>query len=472
MPGAPTSNAHRRGWARGAALIVSIVLASACDRTPPPPDPATLGNVDPAVRTLVDELTASVNADRRDAARWGRLGLAYEANGLLVQAAQAYDVAVGLDEREPRWRYRRGILTARRGDVDAALADLEQVIVLAPSYAPARWRKGLWLLDLARPDAAATAFREALAAAPTDPAGPIGLALVHLSKREDEQAAEALERLLAKSPGDRYALHLLGTAYQRLGRTEEARFALSIGRGGQPLWADAWSEEVDQYRRGFAAMLKEATQLGMERRFDESISLLERLRALRPEDTALRVYLGGMYASAGRMGEATAILEPVLAADPRHFDATMHLASGYLFTGALDEAAEYAARALELRPESADAAKLRGVVDWQQGREREALARFEAAAASDPRDPMPHLWMGMINGQQGQYLRARNRFEAALSKNPLLGDALIGLADTHAATGDFAEAEKILERAAQAEPNNPRLAAAQERIGAAARRVR
>jgi tetratricopeptide (TPR) repeat protein len=424
------------------------------------------------VKTLVDELTESVNADRSDTARWGRLAMAYEANGLLVQAAATYDVAVGLDEREPRWRYRRAVLAARRGEVDAALVDLEQVITLAPSYAPAHWRKGLWLLDRARPDEAAVSFAEAVKAAPTDPAGSIGLALVHLSKRQDAEAAAELERLLQKSPGERYALHLLGTAYQRLGRSDEARFALSIGRGGQPLWADPWSEDVDQYRRGFAAMLKEATQLGLERRFDEAIALLEQLRTLRPEDTALRVYLGGMYASAGRMGEATTLLEPVLASDPRHFDATMHLASGYLFSGALDKAAAYAARALELRPESADAAKLRGVVDWQQGREREALARFDAAATADPRDPMPQLWMGMIHGQQGQYLLARNRFEVALAKNPLLGDALIGLADTWAATGDFGQAQKVLERAAQAEPNNPRLAAARERIGTAARSAR
>jgi tetratricopeptide (TPR) repeat protein len=108
------------------------------------------------------------------------------------------------------------------------------------------------------------------------------------------------------------------------------------------------------------------------------------------------------------------------------------------------------------------------MVLWQQGRERDAAMRFEAAADADPRDPMPHLWIGMMLGQQGRYLDARRRFEVALSKNPLLGDALIGAADTFAATGAFAEAQAALERARQAEPNNPRLAAATERITAAA----
>ncbi|MEZ5285672.1 MAG: tetratricopeptide repeat protein [Vicinamibacterales bacterium] len=459
-----------------AAGLSAVVLTAACaparPAAPPPPDLSEVGAIDPAVRSLVDELTAAVDADRGDAARWGRLGMAFEANGLLVQAAEAYDTAVALADAEPRWRYRRAILRARRGEVEPALADLDRVIEQAPSFAPARWRQGLWRLDLGRTDDALQSFRAAAQAAPADPAGPIGIALVHLTRREDADAAAELERLLQTVPGERYALQLLGTAYRRLGREDDARFALSVGKSGEPVWADAWSDEVDQYRRGFAALLKQATQLGLERRFEEAIALLERLRAERPEDRDLQVYLGGMYASAGRVADAEAVLQPVLQTDPRHFDATMHLATGYLFAGALDRAATYAARALDLRPSSADAAKLRGVIAWQQGRNAEALRVFDDAARSDPRDPMPHLYMGMIYGQQGRYPDARGMFERALAVNPLLGDALIGVADTYAADGRFGDAQAALARAEQAEPGNPRLAAARARIESAARGAR
>lgn len=451
------------------ALLVGLLLSSACDRGPAPADPRTFGELDPAVAALLDELTAAVNADRSDAARWGRLAMALEANGLLVQAAGNYEVAVRLDDQEPRWRYLLALLKARRGEIDSALADLERVVQLAPDYVPARWKQGLWWLDRGDPSKAQAAFQVAVQAAPRDPAGHIGLGLVHLSKREDAKAAAALETVLAASPGDRYALQLLGTAYRRLGREQDALFALTVGSTGQPVWADPWSDEVGQYRRGFAALLKEATQLGLERKFDEAIARLDQLVTLRPDDRALRVYLGGMYAAAGRVAEAAAILDPVLAADPSHFDATMHLASGYLFAGNLDRAAAYATQALALRPSNADAAKLQGMVHWQQGRTREAESLFTAAASADPRDPMPHLWMGMILGQQMRYVEARRHFETALSKNPLLGDALIGVADTFAATGAFGPAEVALKRAEQAEPNNPRLAAARDRILSAAR---
>ena len=452
-----------------AAVIISVLLVSACDRGPAPADPRTFGELDPAVAALLNELSATVNADRSIAAGWGRLAMGLEANGLLVQAAANYEAAVRLDGNEPRWRYRLALLKARRGEVDAALADLERVVQLAPDYAPARWKQGLWWLDRGDAAKAEAAFQAAVTAAPVDPAGRTGLALVHLSKRDDAQAVTTLETVLAADPGNRYALQLLGTAYRRLGREQDARFALTVGSAGQPAWSDPWSDEVAQYRRGFAAMLKEATQLGLERKFDEAIARLDQLVKLRPEDQALRVYLGGMYAAAGRVAEAAAILDPMLAADPSNFDATMHLASGYLFAGHLDRAAGYAMRALELRPSSADAAKLQGMVHWQQGRTQEAKALFNEAANADPRDPMPHLWMGMILGQEMRYREARQRFEAALSKNPLLGDALIGVADTFAAVGAFAQAEVAIKRAEQAEPNNPRLAAARDRILTAAR---
>lgn len=464
-----TRRGARPGRSIRAALIIGLALAEGCTRGPAPATPATLGALDPAVAALVNELAAAVNTDRSDASRWGRLAMGLEANGLLVEAAGHYEVAVRLEDDEPRWRYHLALLTARRGEMDAALAHLDRVIQLAPAYAPARLKQGLWWLDRGDTEKAQAAFEAAIKVAPADPGGRIGMALVHLAKREDARAAAVLETLLAAHPGDRYALHLLGTAYRRLGRDEEARFALTVGSAGQPAWADPWSDEVAQYRRGFAALLKEATQLGLERRFDEAIARLDQLVKLRPDDRALRVYLGGMYAAAGRVADAAAILDPLLAADPSNFDALMHLASGYLFAGDLDRAAAHAARALALRPSNADAAKLQGMVHWQQGRVREAERLFAEAAAADPRDPMPHLWTGMILGQQMRYVEARQRFETALAKNPLLGDALIGVADTFAATGAFAQAEAALTRAEQAEPGNPRLPAARDRIRAAAR---
>src|SRR5688572_9467966 len=190
----------RRAWT---ALIIAMLLSAGCARGPAPADPRTFGELDPAVAALLDELTAAVNADRSNAARWGQLAMGLEANGLLVQSAETYEVAVRLDGREPRWRYLLALLKARRGEIDSALADLERVVELAPDYVPARWKQGLWWLDRGDTSKAQAAFQVAVQIAPRDPAGHIGLALVHLSKREDAKAAAALDTVLAASPGDR-----------------------------------------------------------------------------------------------------------------------------------------------------------------------------------------------------------------------------------------------------------------------------
>ena len=46
-----------------ATLIVFILLSAACGRGPAPAEPGTFGDLDPAVMTLLNELTAAVNAD-------------------------------------------------------------------------------------------------------------------------------------------------------------------------------------------------------------------------------------------------------------------------------------------------------------------------------------------------------------------------------------------------------------------------
>jgi tetratricopeptide (TPR) repeat protein len=460
-------------FVRTVALALAMIApGAACERGPAPPDLSALPPLDPDVRSLIGELAHAIAAGRSDAARWGRLGMAFEANGLQPQAEQAYATAAKLDPAEPRWHYRLALLRAHRGDLDAALADLDRAIARDAAYAPARWRQGQWRFDRGDLPGAEAAYRAALTLSAVDPAATIGLAQVHLARREDAEAAAILERLVRIAPDESYAHHLLGTAYQRLGRVDEARSAQAIGRSKEPTWIDPWSDEIGQYRRGFAAQLKEATALGLARRFDEAIAILERLRAGRPDDRPLEIYLGGMFASAGRVPEAVAILEPIVNADPAQFDAWMHLASAHLFAGSLDRAAVAAGRALSLRPDSAAAARLQGVIDWQRGLNDAALAAFAASAEADPRDPMPHLWTGMIRGQQGRYLEARQAFEAALARDPRLADALIGVADTYAALGDLAAARAALARAERAAPDSPRLADARQRIAAAGKATR
>ena len=273
-----------------------------------------------------------------------------------------------------------------------------------------------------------------------------------------------LEKLLESRPGDRYALQLLGTAYRRLGREDEARFVLAIGAQGQPVWADDWLDEVASYRRGFAARLKEATGYALDGRFERAIPLLERLTAERPRDVALQVHLGGVYVAAGQAADAVRVLEDAIARDPVNFDAHLNLAGAHLQARALHRAEAHVDRALAIRPTAARALEIKGRMLWQAGRSAEAVPVLESALSHDPRRGRPRAWIGFIHLEHDRPRQAADQFEGALRSDPMLVDALAGLAMAQVQLGAVSDAALTLRRAVQIDPAHPRVQQARARV--------
>jgi protein O-GlcNAc transferase len=446
------------------AFTLVLLLATGCTRGPQPPDLATLGTLDPEVHELLAEHVMAVRESPGVADPWGTLGMAFEANGFTAPARDAYRTATTLENQHGRWWYRLALMAQRDGDVETALAAFDRAIALSPDFVPARWRRGLLLLDRGDLDGAEAAFRVATNLAPNDPAGAIGLARVFLARNQADQAAARLESLLERAPTDRYAYQLLGAAYRQLGRAEDAQEALAAGAGGEPVWADPWSDEVGALRRGFASSLKDATALAMADRYPAAIALLERLHAERPDDGELRTYLGGVYASAGRLDDAKRLLDASLAAKPDDFEATLHLATAYLFTSDCAAADRLVERALAIRPGSVEATRLRGVVAWRAGRLDDARTLLEAAAAGNPRDARALAWVGSIARDQKRVPEALDAFRRALSRDPLLVEALVGGALTAVETGDSADATRWLARLKRIAPGDARVPELERRV--------
>jgi tetratricopeptide (TPR) repeat protein len=444
----------------GVALVIAAAWWGLRARGPQPPRLADLGAMDPEVRALISDRIERVSDARSSASAWGALGIACEANGFARTAAQAYETATTLEPANARWWYRLALLRSRLGDPSGALSALDRVLALDANYAPAHWRRGLWLFDQGNTQLAEASFRRAAEVDRTDPGGFVGLARVFLARGENQAAVDTLERLLSEYPGDRYALQLLGTAYRRLARHDDAQFALAVGAGGEPLWRDPWSDEVAAARRGFAAVLKQATGHAMAGRFSEAIPLLEQLRAQKPEDVGLVIHLGGVYAAAGRLPEAIALLDAVVARHPDSFDAHLNLATAHVFARALDRAAAHADRAIALRRDSAKAHETRGMILWQSGQVIEATAALEKALDLDPRNQQPRVWIGLMLLERGQPARAIPFFEAALRSDPMLGDALVGIGRAQIDMGEIEQARLTLARAAQVDPESQRLKAA------------
>ncbi len=424
----------------------------------------SLGTTAPEVADAARQALDSLARDPRDAARWGRFGMVCEANGIVGAAGDAYAAATSLQGSDAKWWYRLAFVQARTGGLDDAIANVRRAIELNPTYAPAHLRLGLWLLDRGDTDGAERAFTRAGEIDPSDVSSAVGLARVYLQRLQNQQAVDVLERALAKRSGDRYAMQLLGTAYRRLGRVDEAEYALAAGLTGEPAWADPWTDEMLQYRRGFAVRLKDATQYFVAGQMAQAIALLQQLRQEKPDDIALLNHLGEVYVAAGRTGEGVAILQQVVARDPQRFEAYVNLASGYLNQHDLERADAAVDRAIAINPSLGRAHETKGLILWRRGDERAALDALRAAVHFDPRNVRAYVWTGMVQMNLDRPTDAIESFARATRLDPTRVEAWVGIADASMVLGAWDRAAAALQHAAQLDPDQPAVKAAADRL--------
>ena len=390
-----------------------------------------------------------------------------EANGLTKDARRAYEQAVARDPGLPRAWYRLAIADGRAADIDHALTAIDRVVALDGAYAPAQWRRGLWLIEAGRSPDAQIAFEKATTLDPANPGGWIGLARLALQQQQPAQAAETLERFLSSHPGDRYAIRLLGTAYQRLGRADDAEYALALGATGEPSWPDPWSDDLAKYRVGFAQNLKAATAQILNGEYAAAIPVLEKLSRERPDDLSLMHQLGLSYVAAGRAADGIKLLEGALSRDPDNIETHLRLASAYLNGKDYEKALTHAERAVALDPELGRAYETKGMALWRSGKPMDALSAFQSALRFDPANVNALVWMGSILLDAGRADEALDHFATAARRNPTIADAFIGIALVMIKRREFADAEKALARAETIDEANPRIAPARERLEAA-----
>jgi len=431
---------------------------------PAVPRVESLGAVAPEVADAARHALEGLEQDPRDAQRWGRFGMICEANGLIALARDAYGAATSIDGSDAKWWYRLAFVQARSGRTEEAIQRVRHAIELNPAYAPAHWRLGLWLLDRNDTDGAGRAFTRAGELDPGDLSSAVGLARVHLQRQQPQLAADVLERALAKNPGDRYAMQLLGTAYRRLGRVEEADFALAVGMTGEPAWPDPWTDEMLAFRRGFAVRLKDATEYFVAGQMPQAIALLQQLRQEKPDDIALLNHLGEVYVAAGRAGEGVAILEQVVARDPQRFEAYVNLASGYVKLNELARARAAIDRAIVINPTLGRAHETRGLILWRSGDERAALDALRAAVRNDPRDVRALIWAGMVATNLARPADALESFARATRLDPTRVDAWVGIANASMTLGEWNRAASALQHATELDPEAPAVRQAADRL--------
>lgn len=254
------------------------------------------------------------------------------------------------------------------GDAEAALIEAETAVSSAAgeTLAAAETTRGAALLALKRTEAAISAYRAAIAAAPAHGAAHAGLAASLLHAEQPAEALAAAECAALVAPD-----------------LVEAEFLRAMALAG----------------------------LGVG---PAAVAGLERTIAREPAHAKAHLNLGNLLAEEDRLGEAEASCRRAIALEPNLVEA--HASLGYLLTaqGRLDEAIAASEAALALDPEFVQAHWNEGIARLLQGDYARGWAKYEARKGYERfarlyPDPEGPVWQGeklqgrtiLVHAEQG-----------------------------------------------------------------------
>lgn len=296
-------------------------------------------------------------------------------------------------------QFSRAVALQQQGKLGEAAAEYRVIIKFKPNYVEAHANLGVVLARLGKYDEAIASYETALRLNPSLTPIKLNLGIAHYRAGQLAKAVESLNSFLERQPDSAQARQLMGISLVELGRDAEAikQLEMNLQVTGQ--------DAAALYSLGLAYLRLEKPELRW------AIEQLEKLPAGRPASHLLK----GQAFLAGREYER-AISEL--------------------------QAAE------KLNPDLPKLNYSRGLAAQQLGRNKEALAAFEAELRRSPKDRATIYYLAYVNEAEGnievaaKHLAELLNFDSESAEvNALHGKILFK-------QGKAAEAVKPLEKAA------------------------
>jgi tetratricopeptide (TPR) repeat protein len=294
----------------------------------------------------------------------------------LNQAQRAFELAAGLNPRNPAAQERLGRVLGLRSNYAEAEKAYENSLAIAPDYAPA--------------------LR--------------GLSEVLSKEGKTQQATARIDRQIAGQP----------KAYQLY--VSRAEFCIT-----QKDWACAEHSYQQAltlnpyYVNGYLAV---AHIYAATNRPQDMIREYEAARSKFPEYLPTYILLGQVYEYVGDVDRARQTYQYAIKADPNSYQAMSNLARLYGdHGGSLSDALELAQKAKAAQPEDAGVNDTLGWIYYKQGLYRSAVPALEAAVTKNPQAAKFKFHLGMAYLAAGQSAQAHTILQAALQSGLSAEDA-------------------------------------------------
>lgn len=422
--------------------------------------------IDPDVQALAAKRAAAVNAQPLDPDLRVSLALGYEANGLWVEAEDAWEDALHFDPDQPVWLTHKATAVANRGALDEGRALYRRAVELDPQLDAARFRLALLLLEEGRDSEALEELEVVVRNQPQAPSPLVAKAEALSNLEREAEAAEACEEALRLDSGYKRGHYVLGLAYRGLGRLEDAQRELALGADSEQRYvSDALAVKLNAARRGYGARIEDAIKLVNAGRSADAVPLLEKVLEQHPTDRVALVNLGVAEINLGRNEDAIATLERALALDEKDFAVLINLATAEMALGKNALALRYSEQAVKAAPNVSATYYMRAHAFMAHARFGEAYTDLKRAAALDTDDPRYPIEAADCAAQLGRREEAIELYAAGLRLQPNHLPATVSMGMVAETLGRRAVALDAYRKAKSLNPNHERVRALGARLG-------
>ena len=294
-------------------------------------------------------------------------GSAYLLEGDLAQAQRAFELAAGLNPRNPAAQERLGRVLAAKGNAADAEKAYENALAIAPDYAPAL----------------------------------SGLAEVLAKEGKTRQAMARMDRQIAAQP--------------KVFQLDVAKAEFCIAQKDWACAEHSYQQTLvlnPYYVNGYLAL---AHIYAATNRPQNMIQEYEAARQRFPQYLPTYILLAQVYEYVGNVDRARQVYQDALKIDPDSYQALSNLARLYAdHGGSLSDALELAQKAKSEQPNDPGVNDTLGWIYYKQGLYRSAVPPLEAAVAKSPQVAKFQFHLGMAYLAAGQSQQAHTTLQAAL----------------------------------------------------------
>lgn len=406
---------RKRRLVRAGLIVLLLAGAGAwwwgARRAPAPKVPPAVAISDPEIAAAVEDARAAVLAKPGDAARWGRLGQTYLANGLLAPARECLAEAGRLDPKNPRWPYLEAV-SLLLSDPVAALPCWRRAAECPGDddhAVTARLRWAEELIANGRGAEAEPVLRAVLAARPDSARAHFALGQLATARNDPQAGVAHFDRCAGDPCARRGAATHLATLYAAQGNASAAAAAARRAAELPPdrAWPDPFQADYAGLTVGREALFIQAEKQHLAGDVDQAIRLYQTVIQRYPNEARAHAKLGMILAELGQYAAAENVLRDGIAAAPNLVQCHFFLAAalfpqaerlGFATPAGRDKlhgTVAAARRATELKPDHGFAHLYLGLALRQLGQRAEGLTALREAVRCSPEATDPHLHLGL-----------------------------------------------------------------------------